>query len=447
MYINIWKIIVISIGSLNAEVCYAEYLSYKKAINVEAGENFTDKITDGLDHTPSDQCFPPDNGQGVDFIKVKLEAEYSVTSVTAINLVGADANEAVGAEIRIGNILKNMSGENMCGNPASQSDVSTSAILDFNCVPALKGKYVMIWLPSREKKLHICEVRVYGYLEAEERLVPPNLCYTSKYLQLTSGIVSKMNRVYTEEMYVRVQQMIMPKIPFNGQLKFKQSMTIAFDIYPYPDSNGPILIIGDSSTKFEIIQMKSEVGMSNSEVSVSYAGSVITSANILLPETWTFLAVTFDVLSQTFFLWRNGEIASLSTTDFSKFDVSYDQFELGNYAANFDGVHANVSWLQFYDRALDEVEMKVAQNKDISKCPGLFQITKQPQTFQSDSTGVRHQTKSIIECALTCRHSSQCSSFHYIVGSRTCEHQANENQYHSNLGHGNGYYSWISYVQ
>ncbi|XP_033100248.1 uncharacterized protein LOC117103747 [Anneissia japonica] len=422
-----------------------EYLSYKKTAVVRQGTDL--RVTDGLDHTPSDQCFPPDDDQAVFWIKVKLGAEYSVTSVTAINHVGADTlNGTVDAEIRIGNNINYMRTESMCGNPVSQSDVSSSAILDFKCVPALKGKYVMIWLPSGEKKLHICEIRVYGYLEAEDRQVSANLCYSSKHLQLTSGIVSKINRVYTEEMYIRVQEMIMPKIPINGQLTFEHSMTIAFDIYPYPDSNGPIIVLGDTSAKFEIIQMKSEVGLSNSEVSVSYAGSVITSANILLPETWTFLAVTFDVSIQTLSLWRDGEIASMSTTNFYNFGFSFDQFEFGNNAANFDGVHANVSWLQVYDRVLDEFEMKEVQNKDVSKCQSLFQTAKKHETFESEPTGVRYQTKSIIECALTCRHSSQCYSFQYNFGSKICEHQAYENQY-STLGHGNDvYYSWITYV-
>ncbi|XP_035276757.1 fucolectin-like [Anguilla anguilla] len=91
--------------------------------------------------------------------RVDLRGMYRVMSVTVTNRQDCCSERINGAEISIGNSLKNNGNSNpMC---AKISSIPAGDTITFQC-KEMEGRYVNIFLPGREKYLTLCEVEVHG---------------------------------------------------------------------------------------------------------------------------------------------------------------------------------------------------------------------------------------------------------------------------------------------
>ncbi|KAI1885642.1 hypothetical protein AGOR_G00205930 [Albula goreensis] len=99
------------------------------------------------------------NAQADPWWRVDLLRRYKVTSVTVTNREDCCAERINGAEIRIGNSLKNNGNSNpVC---AQISSIPAGGTITFQC-EEMEGRYVNIFLPGTEKRLTLCEVEVHG---------------------------------------------------------------------------------------------------------------------------------------------------------------------------------------------------------------------------------------------------------------------------------------------
>ncbi|KAG9328565.1 hypothetical protein JZ751_009629 [Albula glossodonta] len=99
------------------------------------------------------------NAQADPWWRVDLLRKYKVTSVTVTNREDCCAERINGAEIRIGNSLKNNGNSNpVC---AQISSIPAGGTITFQC-EEMEGRYVNIFLPGTEKRLTLCEVEVHG---------------------------------------------------------------------------------------------------------------------------------------------------------------------------------------------------------------------------------------------------------------------------------------------
>ncbi|KAJ8354153.1 hypothetical protein SKAU_G00217200 [Synaphobranchus kaupii] len=91
--------------------------------------------------------------------RVDLKRKYRVMSVSVTNREDCCSERINGAEIRIGNSLKN-NGNN---NPVCDkiSSIPAGNTITFQC-EEMEGRYINIVLPGREKYLTLCEVEVRG---------------------------------------------------------------------------------------------------------------------------------------------------------------------------------------------------------------------------------------------------------------------------------------------
>uniref|UniRef100_UPI003AAFECB7 uncharacterized protein n=1 Tax=Centroberyx gerrardi TaxID=166262 RepID=UPI003AAFECB7 len=92
--------------------------------------------------------------------RLDLQNTYKVTYVTITNRKDCCHTRLNGAEIRIGNSLKN----NGNGNPrcAVISSIPAGNSHTFQC-NGMEGRYVSIVIPGRKEYLTLCEVEVYGH--------------------------------------------------------------------------------------------------------------------------------------------------------------------------------------------------------------------------------------------------------------------------------------------
>ncbi|XP_071945492.1 uncharacterized protein [Antedon mediterranea] len=196
----------------------------------------------------------------------------------------------------------------------------------------------------------------------EDNLQPLNICNGVSHWLMhdDSKFASGVYGASEQPIEINVPSNIIASIP-NGR-RFdtcSNSFTLAFYIFPYRHSNGPILTFGNTdNTRFTIVQVipNGAYNMYNSDIIVSYGNSDVLRTNVLLPETWTFLAITFDGQHKLLTVWRDGEIARIANTAFTSIDMDFDDIQFGLFDNSFDGVVAHVSWLQMYGRVLNEAE-------------------------------------------------------------------------------------------
>ncbi|XP_033114169.1 uncharacterized protein LOC117114591 [Anneissia japonica] len=137
------------------------------------------------------------------------------------------------------------------------------------------------------------------------------------------------------------------------------ALTLAMYVYPNGSSSGEILSAGSGNTRLRIEQTYSNGYLFRSEVTVFYGDQQLTRAHVLLPEVWTFLAITFDGTNKNIKLWRDGEIASIGYIDFTNLDLFLNEFTV---RVASDSFYAKFAMLQIYDRVLNEAEMKAARD-------------------------------------------------------------------------------------
>uniref|UniRef100_A0A8C7FWB4 F5/8 type C domain-containing protein n=2 Tax=Oncorhynchus kisutch TaxID=8019 RepID=A0A8C7FWB4_ONCKI len=91
--------------------------------------------------------------------RVDLLKTYKVFSIIITNTVDGVPSRLNGAEIRIGDSLK----DNGINNPrcAVISSIPAGNSSTFQC-PGMEGRYVIVVIPGRKEYLTLCEVEVYG---------------------------------------------------------------------------------------------------------------------------------------------------------------------------------------------------------------------------------------------------------------------------------------------
>ncbi|XP_033112523.1 uncharacterized protein LOC117113327 [Anneissia japonica] len=195
------------------------------------------------------------------------------------------------------------------------------------------------------------------------------------------------------------------------------ALTIAFYIYPYQNSMGNIVGLGGDETRLRMEQTHSNGYLYQSEVSVFYGGQQLTRAHVLLPEVWTFVALTFDGKNKNIKLWRNGEIASIGYTDVTSLEMNSENTIItigGDDAA----LYSRIAALQLYDRVLDESEIKAARDRPLNGNV-LFEELERMQGIDGQ---VLHTVvaNSPIECSRMCGAKIYCKAFGFRKYDNVC---------------------------
>ncbi|XP_033116572.1 uncharacterized protein LOC117116609 [Anneissia japonica] len=382
------------------------YLSFKKPVSSSSthGQFYAKAVTDGDDRSiMAANCFHSLNGYQhgsfQQWLKIDLENEYRVTRVTIVNRVqaGCDCHlRLISAAIAIGSggDIRNF---NKCGESVTLAQVKFNTFFDVRCQQPMSGRYVTVWFPSGSAEpLNICEVRVYNEFE-------PDICgfdtkvYPVGFWDLSldtllqqTGATKPLNQIITLE-----------KINFSAFHAF----TVAFYIYPFHNSIGDIISIGDTDS----LRLTQTFGrLYNSEVTVLYDDNQLTRAHVLMPDTWTFLTLTFN---GTITLWRNGEIVIFCHTNLTPLDFNAHQLQIGSPSGQ---LFAEVAALQLYDRALNEAEIKLA----MAQQPSFF--TNKGALFEmlDPLEGIAGQilqkgvTRTRADCSQTCLRSLCLSLIH-----------------------------------
>ncbi|XP_071943745.1 fucolectin-like [Antedon mediterranea] len=143
------------------------YLSYKKpayAYSVKYGTDTTG-VTDGNDYALyGEWCYHSDGKSSNEWVRVDLQKEYNVTSVTVINRASTykQATERLAnTDIRISFETEIGSGQ-MCGNLVTYAQTETSPIIDFTCLEGIRGRHVILMLQNMVNYMNFCEIRVYS---------------------------------------------------------------------------------------------------------------------------------------------------------------------------------------------------------------------------------------------------------------------------------------------
>ncbi|XP_071951072.1 uncharacterized protein [Antedon mediterranea] len=198
-------------------------------------------------------------------------------------------------------------------------------------------------------------------------------------------------------------------------------LTVALYFYPKPDSNGHI-VSGYLNT-IEVFSLRQPVGnkLGNSTIEVYHLSQLVTSANVIVPNTWTFLAFTYEQNRRLVKLWRNGEIASIGHLNTS-IESGLEKLVIGENEE--PGINAKVSYVQLYDRALSEREMKAAKINQtlLNKHTYLFHQPSSrdcSEDFSRLIVGVFGAT-SHIKCAQRCVSCSLCNRFVFDSTTRDC---------------------------
>ncbi|ROL29806.1 Fucolectin-1 [Anabarilius grahami] len=93
------------------------------------------------------------------FWRLDLLKIYRVHRVVVTNRIDCCPGQISGAEIRVGNSLKNDGNDNpIC---TVISSIPTGASYTFSC-GGMVGRYVNLIIPGKQKVLTLCEVEVYG---------------------------------------------------------------------------------------------------------------------------------------------------------------------------------------------------------------------------------------------------------------------------------------------
>ncbi|KAK2887366.1 hypothetical protein Q8A67_015594 [Cirrhinus molitorella] len=112
--------------------------------------------------------------------RVDLKDVYSVSKVIITTRVDCCQDRITGAQIRIGNSLENNGNSNKLAVTLSTAPKGTETF-EFK---SIKGRYVNIFLPGKEKTLTLCEVEVYAEKEELQSIcVPRNRALQGKAVQ------------------------------------------------------------------------------------------------------------------------------------------------------------------------------------------------------------------------------------------------------------------------
>ncbi|XP_036445226.1 fucolectin-3-like isoform X1 [Colossoma macropomum] len=134
------------------------------AQNAVDGDNNPDYLQSSCSHTHSDVN---------PWWRVELPAIYNVTSVTITNRGDCCGDRINGAQIRIGNSLKNNGNDNKLVAVIGPLGSDVTKTYRFR---ATEGQYVNIFLPGENKILTLCEVKVF----ADEEFSPEPLYLQDK---------------------------------------------------------------------------------------------------------------------------------------------------------------------------------------------------------------------------------------------------------------------------
>nr|XP_033465040.1 fucolectin-1 [Epinephelus lanceolatus] len=90
--------------------------------------------------------------------RVDIGEPYDISTVVVIGRSDCCIDMLDGAEIRIGNSLEN----NSNNNPRCAVNTLTSDhIMNFHC-NQMRGRYINVFLPGVNRRLQLCEVKVYA---------------------------------------------------------------------------------------------------------------------------------------------------------------------------------------------------------------------------------------------------------------------------------------------
>ncbi|XP_071952896.1 uncharacterized protein [Antedon mediterranea] len=496
------------------------YLSYKKDVTQSSvfGGYHGRAVTDGNDYTVMGSTCYHSHDNSEEFLKIDLSKEYNVTKVTIINRVQPSSGShyrLAQSEVRIGNVYDDLRNAPKCGMSVTTEQVERSAIIDLECGEPISGRYVMLWHPTIDQFLNVCEVRVYNEYEPEisectlmenkndyRGLVhtttnnilcqtwtsnsphvpysgisipnsetglghhnlcrnpdnePGAWCYTSdanvrwEYCDVAdTGSSCPLSSVIPDLSVLRISdlslsclqswfastnsvnlnsdclddniQSLNHAITIDSQSVGNEvtALTVTMYIYPNEVSSGEILSTINGDTHLKIEQTYSNNYLYHSEVTVSYNDQEITKAHVLLPNVWTFIAITFDGSKRNFKLWRDGEIASIAFTDFDSMDLDLSELQLGS---SNDDLFARVAALQVYSHALNEVEIKAAKDKIFENWPFDKSATfsKVVQSLGITGSQLYEGTDtSALACSKTCVHLPCCKAFKFNSGTNSC---------------------------
>ncbi|XP_033099068.1 apolipoprotein(a)-like [Anneissia japonica] len=513
----------------------SSYLSLKRSIYSETPSETLRNAVDGNDAFSNQTCYTSTSNGFEEWIKIDLDQQFNVTSITIINRVENDLDthlRLADAELRVGNNFENFAMNRKCGASISTKDVTNSAIIDMVCDPPIIGRYVSLQLKGKHEYLSVCEVRVYSETDIEKtecyyrtngrdyrgmrtttvggllcdywdteygeyflsssvynttfestnilgvhnfcrnpdgdttvwcvtetgweycavenpgeacsiqpfsgKLLPIGLwlldsvcdTYEDVHNLYNVGLVSRLCNEGTE---IRTGGGKTPISLFISEYPSADviGLTVAVYMYPYLQSNGPIILGYYKSTEELLIRQTPDAARNgNSQVEVYIQNHMITSANVFLPNSWTFLAVTYEKTGRLVKLWRNGEIASIGYVDLSiEFVGKLQEITLGATSQNSSGLHAKLSWLQLYDHVLNEAEMKAAM--EIKPTSHQYATIFQRESSESCSEHSQQvgvvSTKSATMCAQRCIRRFMCRRFTFDKTSLICTLYVNQN--------------------
>ncbi|XP_071952845.1 uncharacterized protein [Antedon mediterranea] len=205
------------------------------------------------------------------------------------------------------------------------------------------------------------------------------------------------------------------KLELSVSVLSTNALTVAFYIYPYLNSMGDIVEIGNDEVLLRMEQTYTNGFLYQSEVTVFFNDQQLTRAHVLQPEVWTFLAFTFDGVHKNVKLWRNGEIASIGYIEFTQMQLASDET---NIKIGGEGVKARVAALQVYDRVLDESEIKAARDR-----PYGNRFERIGSSVTNDIGGKVFRSGaalSYIHCANMCHMNIFCNVFGFRKHDKLC---------------------------
>ncbi|XP_033104299.1 uncharacterized protein LOC117106892 [Anneissia japonica] len=200
-------------------------------------------------------------------------------------------------------------------------------------------------------------------------------------------------------------------------------LTIALMIYAYRNSSGNILSFGNNNELLSMNQIHSSGQMYHSEVTICYGNTQLSRAHVLLPELWTFLALTFDGANRNVKLWCDGEVASIAYVPLPHLNIISEDvvLEVGSNAGSFQ---AKLALLQVYNRILNEAEMKAVRdtNIEIAKNTRQGMFTRIMSSLRSHTTNIMERwIHTVSICSQMCISEPLCRAFGFDKGTRLCQ--------------------------
>ncbi|XP_071944855.1 uncharacterized protein [Antedon mediterranea] len=367
-----------------------------------------------------------------EWLKVDLGADYTITTVVIINKITPSDfnNERIsGAVVTIK--TDDMSTETTCGHTVTIADSLRAPLIQFTCNPPIRGRYVKLWFPNKMEFITICEIKVYtDDLSQEPQCATPiqvSPLNKTFHLQDISGngnyLSGSPDIAFTTGIYGEQDGAVLINKDIGSQITLLYghkgpTFTLAFYVF-MNDNSKKAFVYSDS---FEIIfAFPVDHLFHVSEVAVNYNlyGEVI-RCNVMRSEEWTFFALTFNGFERKIRLWRNGEIACMTDTEFS-------EINFGSIVFGGDESVMKMAKLQVYRESLDEYEIKEARDlhnvirSDECSKPNLFHVHVSTTGNAPPSVISRSSTHSEVFCVLRCRRNINCFGIIYDHKTKSCE--------------------------